>query len=132
MNEKVFYVASLENEETYAINISDINILAAKALSLELEEEVSEALGYAAALDTYYQLNDDELKTCYSRLSSDPFGNTLLCTTISLALLEQEFRKNGINGGDDDIYNRVAAEYQRQLDFNKQKYGIKDDIAKAK
>ncbi|MDE5630294.1 MAG: hypothetical protein K2I70_01715 [Bacilli bacterium] len=132
MNEKVFYVASLENEETYAINISDINILAAKALSLELEEEVSEALGYAAALETYYRTEDDELKKCYSQLTSDRFGKVILCTTISLSLLEQEFRKNGINDGDENIYNSVAAEYQRQLDFNKQKYGIKDDIAKAK
>ncbi len=132
MEEKVFYVVSEENGETYAININDVNQLAIKALALEPEKEISEAMGYAAALETYYQDADDELKACYSQLTSDHFGKLLLCTTISLSLLEQEFRKNGINGGDDNIYNGVVAEYQRQLDFNKQKYGKKDDIKMTK
>ncbi|MDE6292728.1 MAG: hypothetical protein K2L98_03515 [Bacilli bacterium] len=120
MEERVFYV-ELDNS-IKAVKVSDINMLAHKALSLEPEREITEALGYMAALATYYQDNDDDLKETYMNLVSSSNGKVFLCSTISLSLLETAFRDNGIGEQDINVYNKVIADHQRQLNFNQQKY----------
>ena len=135
MKEKFFYVVSSENGETYTIKISDINILAAKALALEPEQKIAEAIGYVTALGTYYKSNEDELRDCYLQLTSSTDGVVFFCCVISLALIELEFREMGIHNSFVDAYNKVVASYQEELASNNKKHGNNgnnDDIEKAK
>ena len=130
MEERVFYV-ELDNS-IKAVKVSDINMLAHKGLSLEPEREITEALGYMAALETYYQDNDDDLKETYMNLVSGSNGKVFLSSTISLSLIETAFRDNGIGEQDIDVYNKVIADYQRQLNFNQQKYSDQVENNKIK
>lgn len=130
MEEKVFYVVLDNGIKT--VNISDINMLAHKALSLEPEREITEALGYTSALATYYEDNDDDLKESYMNLVSSSDGKVFLCSTICLSLLETAFRDNGIGEQDIDVYNKVIADYQRQLNFNQQKHSEQVEENKGK
>ena len=112
--------------EVFSINSSEVNSLALIATTLEAESEVTEAFGYASALEKYMSnAKNSELKERYRELVSDQFGRMLLCQTIDLQLLEQSFRSTGITEKGLEVYNRKQAEYQKLIDFNYFSYGSK-------
>ncbi len=133
IEEKYFYIIPESYvEELQRVSIRDINMLALKAISLKPEKEVTEALGHASALSIYYYYNNDDLKDSYKKLISNIKGNSFLCSTINLFLLENSFRINGIDEADIEIYNKVVSDYNRQLDFNIQQFNEQEKAKKTK
>ncbi len=107
------------------IDINDINALASFAITLDMEQAVTEALGYTSALYTYYRQHNDAngaLKSCFTKLTSSAEGSEFLTLTIQLQLLEKRFRENGISNEMMETYNRIASEYQRKLALNNERY----------
>jgi len=79
-----------------------------------------------------YLINNDDLKDSYKKLISNIKGNSFLCSTINLFLLENSFRINGIDEADIEIYNKVVSDYNRQLDFNIQQFNEQEKAKKTK
>lgn len=132
MEEKIFYVKSDTSGELQQVKVSDVNLLATKAVALRAVPAVTEALGYAEALSAYYCDNDDDLKASYQKVMSGINGNLFLNATITLCLFENAFRNNGISEEDIESYSKVIADYQRQLNFNAQQYGEIESVMKTK
>ena len=134
MEKEYFYVkptadsfpTKLPQDLIYTIKIDDINSLALFATTLELEPDITESLGYASALYTYFQNHNDvnNFSECYKKITSSSWGNKFLCTTISLFLLEKQLRTNGIREELITEYNNMAIDYQKQIEFSKELCGI--------
>ena len=129
MKKEYFYVKpddsfpnKLPEDLIYKISIDDINSLALFAITLEPEPEITESLGHAKALYTYFQNHDNinNFSNCYKKIISNSWGNQFLCTTISLFLLEKELRINGIKEDLINQYNNIVIDYQKQIEFNKE------------
>ena len=118
MKEKCYYVEDAETRELYEIKIKDVEYLANFALMLDPEEEVTEAFCYASALAKYYENNDDIYKDRYLKLVSSNYGSMFLCANINLALLEHQFRSEGVDEKNLGLYEKELSEYHRLLKFN--------------
>lgn len=129
MENKIFYVKAndsiptkLAEDLVYDIKIDDINSLALFATTLKPEDGITDAQGYVSALFSYFQINKDinHFSECYKKITSSNWGEQFLYTTILLFLLEKELRINGISEGIIDKYNKVVADYQKQINFSKE------------
>ena len=114
--EDVFYI----NDDKY-MSIDDINYLVSFALTLEPLPEVTDAFGYAAALEEYYAQNEDKYSEDYKQLISTIDGKTFLCTAIQLALLEKKFKSSGIDERSLQVYEKYIEQYQKLLEYNHSK-----------
>jgi hypothetical protein len=86
------------------------------AITLECEDEMTEALGYATALDTFmYNNKDHDLYDIYKTLHSASDGIAILIFSIELSLMEQYFRLNGINDDSKKSYNIIQEQYNKIL-----------------
>ncbi len=117
MKDYKFYVKNEnQSENIYMVNLSAINKLAMLAITLECEDEMTEALGYATALDTFmYNNKDHDLYDIYKTLHSASDGIAILIFSIELSLMEQYFRLNGINDDSKKSYNIIQEQYNKIL-----------------
>ena len=115
-----FYVKpdDIGSETEYKISIDDINYLSLFATTLEPLPEVTESIGYVAALNNYYSQNTDDYSECYHNLVSSSYGKTFLNTSVQLELLEKQFRKSGLNENSLQAYEKTIQDYQHQVEFN--------------
>lgn len=123
MDKKYFYVKSYLDDSIYQIHIDDINALALFSITLDPEKEMSEAEKYASALKKYCENSNNGLSKSFSKLVDNAQGKAFLLTTINLFLIEKQFRQKGIS----DIklierYNRIVTEYNKQIEFNNNKF----------
>jgi hypothetical protein len=118
---EVFYVDDGKGGY-YEINVNLINYLALFATTLEPLPEVTEANGYAAALEEYYSHNNDRNSDCYKKLVSSYDGRIFLCTAIQIALYEKEFRMAEMNEKDFHTYKDCLNLYRNRLTFNHEMY----------
>lgn len=127
--ENIFFVkpeyypdVNSSDNELYEISIDDINSLALFATTLEPVPEVTEANGYAGALDEYYKKNTDSHSDCYRKLVTSDFGRIFLNTNIQLILIEKRLRTSGLNENSLQAYERCINNYRYQIDFNHTMY----------
>ena len=127
MRTRYFYLEDGINK----VDLMDIGRLASFALTLEPISEISESLGYAAALYNYMNNNRDHLFfNSYSLINSDSMGRQLLCTNIELCLLEKSFRDDGASKDSIKAYVTVVNNYHSLLDYNINAYGHKTNNSK--
>ena len=111
-------VLDVDNNEVYKISLDDINHISLFATTLEPLPEVTEFNGYTLALNDYYSKNIDDYSESYHNLVSSSFGKEFLSNSIQLALLEKQFRENGLSENGLKAYEKCIQDYQSQLDYN--------------
>lgn len=131
MEKQYFYVKpkdsfppKLPENTIYKIDIDEINALASFALTLKPIPEITEAFGYVAALSEYSFSKNSMLHKIYEESTANSEGESFLCTTIELCLLEKEFRKDGITKDKIEKYNKAINDYHKQLLYNNAQYSI--------
>lgn len=134
--ERFFYINiknhDIAEDTTFLIRIKDFNILASIAVSLE-NDPTYEASHYYESLVQYYQeQKNDPMYPIFETIISNEDSIELLMNIITLTLLEQKFRYNGIYPVDIAEYNYCASEYQRIIDLNNEEYENMDVMVKTK
>ena len=123
MDKDYYYVKYVDEsneeqaEEIIKIDVDYIDQIAFFATTLDPEEEDGDVARYATALDNYY--NEVEQNDVYDKLVSSYDGRLFLTVNIALSLIEKDFRVNGINDENIDLYDRCLADYRAQIEYSK-------------
>ena len=113
-------------DTTFQVNLSTVNLLVSLALTLDPVSDVREEFGYASALEEFLRDAKHPLHSYYLMLTADDYGREFLCTSIRLTLMEQDFRRSGIDNINSERYNQVLSRYHQQLSYNESLYSQND------
>lgn len=140
MEKEIFYAPSLNRDslgnplQIYEIPTEDIRHLVLYIIEnvKPLPMSVTITEGYISALTQYTINNPNEefpYKETFEKLKYGA-NSEFLYKNVNLALLENEFRQNGINQKQTEIYNKLIESYRKQLEYNCEVYGQSNIVEK--